>query len=466
MEARRNTPNFNDFSSEKSDLNALFSAIQYGSLVTIFNIIERLGPDKKNDQKKKPLFYSLISQFIPTIDILEEIVKFTRGLRIVEINSGRAFLSKCLTIYSEGEIDIIPTTSKKTNKIPHLESFSSNFPKNKFYNKRFSRVRKLKNAESINDYQPDVLLFTGKYKFEYDCLKNFYGNKIIYIGEYDDNNKFFKELLEKWDFYQVVNLPNWDGENISCYFFIRKFIELDEKNEESLEVTLYNSKTFENFKIRENVHNFGVSKVTLPTGYINVFNSDQKFSPDVSDENKGIPLISFNNITYCNIVILLPKNNDDYPFIFTFHMPPGSCGKDVDLDEMSTVQVPVTNFIDKVNQTTNWFGKRFDNRPDMDLIIIGKNVNIRRKFFLESKLSNIEYFNSIESQVFEFPEYITDTFAEGNMTFREGKLISSFSGDLSCFDINFFPYMDNLDERIFYIRGHGKNKGNDKLVKF
>ena len=259
MEPRIKNSNFSSFSNEKlsfNDYNKLFSAIQYGNLVTIFNILEKLGPDKINDQYKKPIFYSLISQFIPTINVLEQIILFTASLRIVEINPGRAFLSKCLKIYSEGKIEMILTTSEITNKIPYLESFSSNFPKNKFYNKRYSIVNILKNAESINDFQPDILLFTGKYKFEYDCLKNFYGNKLIYIGEYDGySNQFFKELLENWDLSQTINLPNWDEEKISCYFFTRKVLELDEYTE-SFEVTLYNSKIFENFKINEEFHNF------------------------------------------------------------------------------------------------------------------------------------------------------------------------------------------------------------------
>ena len=86
-----------------------------------------------------------------------------------------------------------------------------------------------------------------------------------------------------------------------------------------------------------------------------------------------------------------PHDPRSYPFTFAFHAPPASFGPEIDGDEMGNCTAPISGFIEKCRNITNKVGLPVE----MDVIIIGINVNPGRAIYLKEQLSQIDHFSNI-----------------------------------------------------------------------
>jgi hypothetical protein len=150
--------------------------------------------------------------------------------------------------------------------------------------------------------------------------------------------------------------------------------------------------------------------------------------------------IKFPNVTQCNAIIVTSSNYKDYPFIHTMHAPPGCFGSKIDGREEATLSGNINKFIAEV-------GKHFpipfqsckDKKIDIDIYLIGVNINYSRGTYLKnifSKLDNIDKINIKIKDVSD--KFIISNFDYSEVSISNGNWNVQSSSTHKYLDIYFF----------------------------
>jgi len=69
-----------------------------------------------------------------------------------------------------------------------------------------------------------MMIFPKDNSIPYEVLKNFSGNKMIYIGSYDycATNEFYDLVFKEWKKVKVIEVPQWINFNDNIYLYVRK----------------------------------------------------------------------------------------------------------------------------------------------------------------------------------------------------------------------------------------------------
>lgn len=382
----------------------IFSSILFGDLNKLFELLSFVGPDKsRNDNIKKPLFFSAICPIIPSMDLLVKIKDFVKNKRIIEIGAYRGFISKCLKILG---LDII-TTKQSNNNLSYLQTFSSNFPVKRFNGQTFSKINLLNSSQLINKDGADVLLIiASSFQFEYECLKAFKGSKVIYIGDKNYRSTFFNELSKNWEIENIIELSNWDDTENICYFYSRKLVSeyYSENKSNIISVTPFNPKITREFDILNENGNLksveiGVNVSTMGPENIGIYYREwiANYSNFTQNE-KGFPLIDIPLDKDSYSIIICPKEYNDFPFIFVYNKDKARTM------DIKYFQESVNLFFEKISKSTNYyFSNYYNSKINLDLIVVGKNLDDRKIKYIYEKLIDFNRFRFIDIYKFKFP---------------------------------------------------------------
>ena len=158
-------------------------------------------------------FVKSFSWVIPNIDFIIAIILFANEEEILSIASGTCLIEAFIE-YLGGKI--ISTDPK----ISHFDSDSILFHKN---------FQKLNAVDAVKQNSTNVLFicwpsYCDKYAF--DALKEFKGNKLIYIGENSNgcnaDQNFFDLLDEEWGLINQIEIECWYTIHDRMEFYERK----------------------------------------------------------------------------------------------------------------------------------------------------------------------------------------------------------------------------------------------------
>ena len=166
---------------------------------------------------KRNFFTRNYSWSIPSKTAINEIINFVGNDAVLEIASGHGIWAKLL---QESNVNVKPT-----------DYISSPKRKDHISNKAYDiDIEDLSANDAIQKYKNfNVLMMSWPPYAEpmaHQALKNFNGNKLIFIGEGeggctgDDN--FFKELNQNWNLIKEVDIPQWPYIHDYLYLYNRK----------------------------------------------------------------------------------------------------------------------------------------------------------------------------------------------------------------------------------------------------
>ena len=186
------------------------------SLEAVLSFVKRMGPNPEDSFMKKMykrnIFTNALSWAVPTEECLDAISAFVQSDTIIEVGCGAGFWASLLSLKG---VSIIPTD-------PFL-SHGSNGENN------FTAVEELSAEQAIEKYQDAnvLMILWPSYNddFAVNALRNFTGNKIVFIGEGQGgctaDDDFYDELSENWEDCNGISLPNWEGIHDYCSFYQR-----------------------------------------------------------------------------------------------------------------------------------------------------------------------------------------------------------------------------------------------------
>jgi hypothetical protein len=143
---------------------------------------------------------------------LEEIAKHGQ---ILDMESNKCYWAYCL---KQLGVDVI--------------SYVELYPNQKMWN-----TPKVERLETVTWY-PDRSLFLCwpkslidlKIDFAYECLNNYIGDTVIYVGEdrgkKTSSNEFFDLIEKDWDLSKEIYIPSWEGCNDNLFIYKRKELKL------------------------------------------------------------------------------------------------------------------------------------------------------------------------------------------------------------------------------------------------
>ena len=168
------------------------------------------------DYYRRRAFINEFGWSVPTQKAIEEIKQFTGTDTVLEVGSGFGLWAHLL---QQSGVQVIPT-----------DAF---VPMDKLHDPQthtFTQVEKLKALDAVSQYATSnvLMLVWPLYNdpMAYVALKNFKGNKVIYIGESekgctgDDN--FCKLLNEEWKIVKNINIPRWNDIHDQIYLYTRQ----------------------------------------------------------------------------------------------------------------------------------------------------------------------------------------------------------------------------------------------------
>jgi hypothetical protein len=170
---------------------------------------------------RRDYFVSNYGWSVPTEDITTKLAQFIGNDTVLEVGSGYGLWSKLL---NDMGVNTIATTRRSDN-----EQDATHMPQK---DRSFTDVENIKNLDAVEKYpQANVLMMSWppyNDAMAYQTLKNFKGNKIIYIGEGSGgctgcdrfHNLLNKEWKEVYDF-DVEDLPQWAGLHDAVYLYVR-----------------------------------------------------------------------------------------------------------------------------------------------------------------------------------------------------------------------------------------------------
>lgn len=149
---------------------------------------------------------------IPSEYAINEIIKFSRKDKVLEIGSGLGLWCHLLQLNG---LDIIGT-----------DNFSSHTQKEK---ERFCKIEEISAIDATNKYIDRNVLMTiwpPMSSMVSDALKIFKGNKLIYIGEPEGGctgDESFFDILEKyWVKIDIIKISQWRGICDGLHIYLKK----------------------------------------------------------------------------------------------------------------------------------------------------------------------------------------------------------------------------------------------------
>ena len=176
----------------------------------IEDINERLCKRITNDRIK----YDMIKEYgwtCPTFEFIRNVSSFNTGT-IVSIGSGNGFIEHLLEL--------------KNSKVIASDSYEDYemLEKDRIFHKKPIKIDAINMAKDTKNI--DTLLMCWPREFAIDALKNFKGNKVVYVGEsmYGccASDDFFNELHLNWICIKEIYLPNWRHTYNIANFYIKK----------------------------------------------------------------------------------------------------------------------------------------------------------------------------------------------------------------------------------------------------
>jgi len=120
-----------------------------------------------------------------------------------------------------------------------------------------------------------------------------------------------------------------------------------------------------------------------------------KYDPSLKN---NIGLILIHDVTQCNGIFIY-SNNNEYPYIHAIHATPGSFGENIDGTEIGIEKCNINDFINKINHNIN---KTITNKKiNINICIVGKNLNTKRKIFLEKEFKKNKAIKTINIKLFD-----------------------------------------------------------------
>lgn len=154
---------------------------------------------------------------VPTQSVITKLKGFVGNDTVLSVGSGYGLWPKLL---EEEGIDVIATTL-----VP--EEGDIQMQKNDYF---FTHVENLHHSDAINKYpEANVLMMSWppySDPMAYESLKNFRGNKLIYIGEGHGGctgcDDFHNLLGNEWKDVGVLDIPQWQGIHDDLRLFVRQ----------------------------------------------------------------------------------------------------------------------------------------------------------------------------------------------------------------------------------------------------
>ena len=175
---------------------------------------------------------------------------------------------------------------------------------------------------------------------------------------------------------------------------------------------------------------------------------------------RSISCIKMPQVTECNAIFISAKNPTEYLLTWAFHAPPGSFGSEIDGDERGSVYASITTFINKVKEES----AKYKVSVDIDVIFVGIQINSKRVDMLTEALKQLPKFNEVTPYTFAFPEYKAEMFDVTE--FWSDTWEVACDSDFACIDIYFMTHIIVKNKKIIYVKGKGKNRGNNKTILF
>lgn len=183
------------------------SEAQMRSTLIFLQEQSQYGRDRQFDRKM--YFNKYISWWCPTFDTIQEMAQIISAVdpekkRVLEVGSGSGLASRLLvmngcTVYSTDH-DPFPTAQSfhLVEKLPALDA-----------------MKKYRDAPTLLMAWPPQSGHEG-YEMSADCIKNFTGTQIIYVGEPEGgctgHPDFFKRIASgKWSLYKKLSVRRWPG---------------------------------------------------------------------------------------------------------------------------------------------------------------------------------------------------------------------------------------------------------------
>ena len=176
---------------------------------------------------RRDYFVSNYGWSVPSEKPLEKLKTFIGNNTVLDVGSGYGLWARLLQ--NEG-INVIATTLIPTEDKGHM-------PRE---NRSFTNVEDISHLEAIEKYPEANVLMMSWPPYEdpmaYEALKNFKGNKLIYVGEGGQGctgcNDFHSLLDQKWKMvgedsidkndFQTIDIPQWSGIHDSIFLYVRK----------------------------------------------------------------------------------------------------------------------------------------------------------------------------------------------------------------------------------------------------
>lgn len=135
--------------------------------------------------------------------------------------------TKVVTSNQKSEVD---TSNQKSEVVSSDKKYVDEYwPPECNFDKPFLEMDIIDGKEAVIKYPTNALFICWPNYYSdwaYDALKEFKGNKFIYIGEDKDGccgtPMFFDLLKDEWDLKKKINIPRWSGLMDKLYFYERK----------------------------------------------------------------------------------------------------------------------------------------------------------------------------------------------------------------------------------------------------
>lgn len=181
------------------------------------NINEKSMQDKLlGDFYRRNYFVNRFGWSVPTKQAIEKLKKFIGTDRVLEIGAGYGLWAKLMQDAN------IPVTA-----IDSLKGTGWYSPKNR---EPYTTVEHLQHDEALQKYPShEILMFSWppyNDAMAYESLKNFKGDKLIYIGEGQGgctgDEQFCNLIHTEWQEVATVDVPRWRGIHDYIMLFVRK----------------------------------------------------------------------------------------------------------------------------------------------------------------------------------------------------------------------------------------------------
>jgi hypothetical protein len=200
-------------------------------------------------------FTKTFSWAIPDVNFIMQIIEFVGEDELLEVGAGTGFLlfiiktlggkvvstdlnyllkvdssnpnSEVVTSDQNSEVDTSDLNSEVvSSEKKYVDEF---WPPECNFNNPFLEMDIIDAKDAVMKYPTNALFICWPNSYNdcaFDALKEFKGNKFIYIGEAEGGccgtHLFFNLLKEEWNLIKKINIPRWRGNMDNLYFYERK----------------------------------------------------------------------------------------------------------------------------------------------------------------------------------------------------------------------------------------------------